>query len=86
MSREDGPALQGKRASVPVNDPSFTVDEFCHAERMSRSMLYRAWKEGWGPNFYWVGVTRRIPHHSRLKWQREREAAAQLAQEQGEVA
>ena len=25
-------------------------------------MLYKAWTEGWGPEFYWVGVTRRITH------------------------
>jgi hypothetical protein len=37
-------------------------------------MLYRAWAEGWGPKFYWVGASRRITHSSRLEWQREREA------------
>ena len=37
-------------------------------------MLYQAWSEGWGPAFYWVGVTRRITHRARLEWQREREA------------
>jgi hypothetical protein len=39
-------------------------------------MLYRAWAEGWGPKFYWVGAWRRITHCSRLEWQREREAEA----------
>jgi hypothetical protein len=39
-------------------------------------MLYRAWAEGWGPKFYWVGASRRITHCSRLEWQREREAEA----------
>ena len=45
-------------------------------ERMSRAMLYKAWAEGWGPDFYWVGVTRRITHRARLEWQRQREAEA----------
>ena len=44
------------------------------AEKISRSMLYRAWKEGWGPRFYRVGVTRRITQRARLEWQHEREA------------
>jgi len=76
MSLEHSPARQ--RAGAPGNtlDPSLTINEFCKAERISRSMLYRAWSEGWGPKFYRIGVTRRITHRARLEWQREREAAA----------
>jgi hypothetical protein len=76
VSLEHNPARDRKTASAAVNDPSYTVDEFCAAERMSRSMLYKAWAEGWGPDFYRVGVTRRITHRARLAWQREREAKA----------
>ena len=74
MPLEHSPA-RGSTA-LAVSDPSYTVDQFCAAERMSRSMLYKAWAEGWGPDFYWVGVTRRITHRARQAWQREREAAA----------
>jgi hypothetical protein len=73
---EHRPARTAKPASAEVKDPSLTVDQFCRAENISRSMLYRAWAEGWGPKFYKVGVTRRITYSSRLEWQREREAAA----------
>ena len=76
VSLEHSPARNRKAANIAVNDPSYTVDEFCAAERMSRSMLYKAWAEGWGPEFYWVGVTRRITHRARLEWQRQREAEA----------
>ena len=79
MSLEQSPARTAKRASTEVNDPSLTVDQFCRAENISRSMLYRAWAEGWGPKFYKVGVTRRITHRARLEWQCEREAAAAAA-------
>ncbi len=72
MSLEHSPA----RASFSVPDASLTINEFCRAEKISRSMLYRAWSEGWGPKFYRVGVTRRITYRARLEWQREREAAA----------
>ena len=73
MSSEHPPARPGTSFSPP--DASLTIDEFCQAEKISRSMLYRAWSEGWGPKFYRVGVTRRITSSARLEWQREREAA-----------
>ena len=76
MSLEHSPAGDRKTANAAIADPSYTVEEFCAAERMSRSMLYKAWGEGWGPDFYWVGVTRRITHRARFAWQREREAEA----------
>ena len=36
---------------VGALDASLTIAEFCQAEKISRSMLYRAWSEGWGPKF-----------------------------------
>jgi hypothetical protein len=44
-------------------------------------MLYKAWSQGWGPKFHWIGVTRRITHRARLEWQHEREAAAAAERE-----
>ena len=46
MSLAHSRAHNAKRASAEVNDPSLTVDQFCRAENISRSMLYRAWAEG----------------------------------------
>jgi hypothetical protein len=74
MSLEHSPVRAG--ASFSVSDPSLTIAQFCLAERISRSMLYRAWAEGWGPEFYMIGAHRRITHRARLAWQRQREAAA----------
>ncbi len=76
MSLEHSPGRQQAGAPFGAPDPSLTINEFCAAEKISRSMLYRAWSEGWGPKFYRVGVTRRITYHARLEWQREREAEA----------
>ena len=59
-------------AAVP--DPTLSVQEFCVAERISRSALYQLWREGRGPRFYKLGRCRRITHAARLDWQREREA------------
>jgi hypothetical protein len=67
------------RQRTPVFEPSYTVDEFCAAERMSRSMIYKAWQKDWGPRFYLNGVSRGITHEARLEWQRQREQAAREA-------
>jgi hypothetical protein len=81
MSSQQTRAQANGSFSAP--DASLTIDEFCQAEKISRSMLYRAWSEGWGPRFYRVGVTRRITYRARQAWQREREAAAAAAQAGG---
>ena len=61
---------------LPPNEASYTVEEFCLAERMCRAMLYRLWKEGKGPRFYSNGRCRHITHQARLDWQAAREAEA----------
>jgi hypothetical protein len=81
MSSRHSPAGAGSSFSAP--DASLTINEFCRAEKISRSMLYRAWSEGWGPKFYRVGVTRRITYRARLEWQHEREAEAAAAGKEG---
>ena len=35
---------------------------------ISRTTLYKAWLEGWGPQFFWVGKSRRIPLEAALAW------------------
>jgi predicted DNA-binding transcriptional regulator AlpA len=55
---------------------TYTVDEFCRAERISRSMIYKLWSQGQGPRFYMVGTVRRISHQARLEWQQQMEAAS----------
>jgi hypothetical protein len=61
---------------VTMSDQSYTVDEFCEAERLSRSMIYKLWQQGQGPRFYMVGSVRRISHDARIEWQRQLEAAS----------
>lgn len=62
-------------------DPSYTVDEFCKAERLSRGSLYGLWRIGKGPRYYRNGTRRIITHRARLELQleREREAEAEAA-------
>jgi hypothetical protein len=58
-------------------EPSYTVDEFCKAERISRVALYGMWKDGRGPRFYMNRRCRRITHAARVEWQRTIEARTQ---------
>ena len=59
----------------PDTNQSYTVNEFCKAERISRAMLYKLWSQGQGPRFYMVSSVRRISHQARLDWHQQLEAA-----------
>jgi hypothetical protein len=48
MSSKHSSGRQRTGASINRLDASLTIYEFCTAEKISRSMLYRAWSEGWG--------------------------------------
>ena len=64
-----------------VVDPTLTVNQFCAAEKISRSQLYDLWKQKKGPDYYLNGKCRRITYEARVRWQRQREAEARaLAQ------
>jgi hypothetical protein len=62
-----------------MNDLSLTINEFCAAEKISRSQLYEDWKDGTGPDFFLVGSHRRISAEARERWRRKREAEARSA-------
>jgi hypothetical protein len=64
-----------KNKPIP-DDRSYTVDEFCAAERMSRAKFYEDLRAGRGPRFYQNGIQKRITHQARLDWQLKREAEA----------
>jgi hypothetical protein len=59
------------------HEPSYRIDEFCAAERISRVSLYQMWKEGRGPRFYYNGKRRIIPHSARIEYQQKKMAEAQ---------
>ena len=54
--------------------PNYTIAAFCEAERISRALLYKLWKEGRGPRYFRVGSHRRITEQARQDWHRDREA------------
>jgi hypothetical protein len=54
-----------------TTEASYTIDEFCKAERISRGFLYKLWAQGKGPRFYYVGTVRRISPEARLEFHRK---------------
>lgn len=44
------------------------VKEALKVLNVSRTTLYKAWAEGWGPEFFLVGTSRRIPMEAALAW------------------
>jgi hypothetical protein len=67
MSPKHSPVRQGG---------AYTIQEFCHAHRLSRSKLYQMWDEGIGPRWMYVGTKRLISDEAAADWRREREQAA----------
>lgn len=68
-----------KAIAVPITDASFTVNEFCVVEKISRAQIYKDWAAGRGPRFFLVGSHRRISADARAEWRRKREAEAAQA-------
>lgn len=58
-----------------MEQPVFTVAEFCAVHRISRTRLYQEWKNGTGPRFFNVGAKILIRDEAAADWRREREAA-----------
>jgi predicted DNA-binding transcriptional regulator AlpA len=57
-------------------DESFTIDEFCANEKISRSFFYKLEAQGEAPKTYPVGRTRRIGPDAYKAWRTAREALA----------
>ena len=59
-----------------MSEQSYTVEEFCKAERISRGMHYLQWRRGKGPRFYFSDNHRRITSEARAEYHQQREAEA----------
>jgi predicted DNA-binding transcriptional regulator AlpA len=57
-------------------DESFTIDEFCAAEKISRSFFYKLDGQGNAPKTYTIGRNRRIARAALVTWRASREAVA----------
>ena len=60
---------------------AFTINQFCAAENISRSLYYKLKAAGKGPREMHLGAAVRISKEARADWRREREAEASAADE-----
>jgi hypothetical protein len=63
-----------------MEQPIFTVAEFCAAHCISRTRLYQEWKDGTGPRHFHSGTKILITREAAADWRRKREAAAAIKQ------
>jgi hypothetical protein len=73
------PTLGPKSIPIPITDPTYTVNEFCAAEKISRAQIYKEWRADRGQKYFLVGNHRRISAEARAEWRRQREAEAAAA-------
>ena len=59
-----------------MSEHSYSVDEFCQAERISRVLFYKLLKEGRGPRIMKVGNRTTISPAARVEWHALMEAQA----------
>jgi predicted DNA-binding transcriptional regulator AlpA len=59
-------------------DESFTINEFCTAEKISRTFFYKLQSQGKAPQTYPIGSNRRISREAYLAWRSALEAKAAI--------
>ncbi|MCC8954098.1 transcriptional regulator [Bradyrhizobium sp. Pear77] len=57
-------------------DESFTINEFCAAEKISRAFFYKLQAQGKAPRTYPLGSARRISREAYAEWRSAREIEA----------
>jgi hypothetical protein len=53
------------------------INRFCEDEDISRSALYKLWKEGRGPRYFNIGNRRHISDQAAAEWRARMEAVAE---------
>jgi hypothetical protein len=71
-------SLANDLAPAGVLEGAFTIDEFCRAFRLSRSMFYKLRKAGQAPVIMDAGKPL-ISYAAAAEWRRAREAGASAA-------
>lgn len=59
-----------------MDQPAFTIKQFCYTFSISRSFLYKLWDKGEGPSFFKIGGSIRISRKAAEEWQSRNEVRA----------
>lgn len=62
-----------------MNECAFSIQKFCEAHAISRSMLFQLWKAGQGPAVMKIGRRTLISREAAEAWRRQMEQSAQRA-------
>ena len=65
---------RARRVRTDVEPAVYTTNSFCDSHEISRTQLYKRWKQGLSPRFYWEGDQRRITAEAAAAYRAEREA------------
>ena len=60
---------------MQTNTPALSVDKFCELHSISRSLFYKALKEGWGPRIMRVGRRTLVSSEAAQEWRSKMEDA-----------
>jgi hypothetical protein len=63
-----------RRIRTDVEPLVYNVPRFCDAHEISRTQLFKRWKQNLSPRFYWEGRQRRITREAAAEYRAEREA------------
>lgn len=67
-----------------IFERSYSIQEFCAAERITAPTYYKLKKLGLGPKEMRMGTVIRISHTERRRWQRQREQSTEAQRETDE--
>jgi hypothetical protein len=80
--RKPGPVSQQGEAAFYARGPpqltvaAFTIEEFCHCHRISKTLFYELRRRGLAPDVAELLGKKIITHESAAKWRKERTAAS----------
>jgi hypothetical protein len=66
-----------RRIRTDVEPLVYNVPRFCDSHEISRTQLFKRWKQGLSPRFYWQGRQRRITREAAAEYRIEREGESQ---------
>jgi predicted DNA-binding transcriptional regulator AlpA len=69
------PTFGNQHIRGPPDAQVYTLQEFCHSHRLSRSAFYDLAREGLAPRTFRIGNAVRITAEAAAEWRAQREAA-----------
>jgi hypothetical protein len=89
MSLEHSPGREIRRrlrrARADVDPAVYNVARFCDSHEISRTHLYRLWREGRGPRFFWLGDQKRITAEAAAEWRAQMQAESDALTNRSEI-